>query len=159
MFYPMPQTLAKFASCASTRSRYQVSVYRTIGLHVQSCVRKPAFSIYAKTKGKNSTIIFRNQGKISKHAYLYLFNSEHRDPFSYMHEPCCEKVFGVSDQVRHKPGCTCSHRRWLEAGNIRFWEKRDCSISVVNKGADQIRGYHEADLRLCFRICKIPVSS
>ena len=23
-----------------------------------------------------------------------------------------------------------------------------------NKGADQLRGYHEADLRLCFGICK-----
>ena len=23
-----------------------------------------------------------------------------------------------------------------------------------NKGADQLRGYREADLRLCFRICK-----
>ena len=28
-----------------------------------------------------------------------------------------------------------------------------------NKGADQLRGYHEADLRLCFRICKKPVFS
>ena len=27
-----------------------------------------------------------------------------------------------------------------------------------NKGADQLRGY-EADLRLCFRICKNPVFS
>ena len=27
------------------------------------------------------------------------------------------------------------------------------------KGADQLRGYREADLRLCFRICKIPVFS
>ena len=26
-----------------------------------------------------------------------------------------------------------------------------------NKGADQLRGYREADLRLCFRICKKPV--
>ena len=26
-----------------------------------------------------------------------------------------------------------------------------------NKGADQLRGYREADLRLCFRICKMPV--
>ena len=26
-----------------------------------------------------------------------------------------------------------------------------------NKGADQLRGYREADLRLCFRICKNPV--
>ena len=28
-----------------------------------------------------------------------------------------------------------------------------------NKGADQVRGYREADLRLCFRICKKPVFS
>ena len=27
-----------------------------------------------------------------------------------------------------------------------------------NKGADLLRGYREADLRLCFRICKNPVS-
>ena len=26
-----------------------------------------------------------------------------------------------------------------------------------NKDADQLRGYREADLRLCFRICKKPV--
>ena len=28
-----------------------------------------------------------------------------------------------------------------------------------NKGADQLRGYHEADLRLCFHICKKTVFS
>ena len=28
-----------------------------------------------------------------------------------------------------------------------------------NKGADQLRGYREADLGLCFRICKKPVFS
>ena len=28
-----------------------------------------------------------------------------------------------------------------------------------NKGADQLRGYREADLRLCFRIFKYPVVS
>ena len=28
-----------------------------------------------------------------------------------------------------------------------------------NKGADQIRGYCEADLRLCFRLCRLLVSS
>ena len=28
-----------------------------------------------------------------------------------------------------------------------------------NRGADQLRGYREADLRLCFRICKKPVFS
>ena len=28
-----------------------------------------------------------------------------------------------------------------------------------NKGADQLHGYREADLRLCFRICKMLVFS
>ena len=28
-----------------------------------------------------------------------------------------------------------------------------------NKGADPLRGYREADLRLCFRICEKPVFS
>ena len=28
-----------------------------------------------------------------------------------------------------------------------------------NKGTDQLRSYREADLRLCFRICKKPVFS
>ena len=27
-----------------------------------------------------------------------------------------------------------------------------------NKGAEQLRGYREADLRLCFRICRLLVS-
>ena len=31
--------------------------------------------------------------------------------------------------------------------------------SSENKGADQLRGYREADLRLCFRIGKNPVFS
>ena len=32
-------------------------------------------------------------------------------------------------------------------------------LCIENKGADQLRGYCEADLRLCFRICKKPVFS
>ena len=31
--------------------------------------------------------------------------------------------------------------------------------SSENEGADQLRGYREADLRLCFRICKTLVFS
>ena len=42
-----------------------------------------------------------------------------------------------------------------------------CSRGIVlstdlcseNKGADQLRGHREADLRVCFRICKKPVFS
>ena len=44
----------------------------------------------------------------------------------------------------------------------------NCELKVVtgmyypyseNKGADQLPGYREADLRLCFHICKKPVFS
>ena len=43
------------------------------------------------------------------------------------------------------------HRRWLEAGNfgLLYYPFSE------NKGADQLRSYCEADLRLCFRICRL----
>ena len=37
--------------------------------------------------------------------------------------------------------------------------KRLYYLCSENKVADQLRGYREADLRLCFRICKNPVFS
>ena len=40
----------------------------------------------------------------------------------------------------------------------KFWieeEKAVCYPSNENKGADQLRGYREADLRLYFRICRL----
>ena len=55
-------------------------------------------------------------------------------------------VFRVSDQVRH------NMVRGLEFG-IKEVEGLYYLCSET-KGADQLRGYREADLRLCFRICK-----
>ena len=46
------------------------------------------------------------------------------------------------------------------AGDGKFWIEKveelyyPCS---KNKGADQLRGYREADLRLCFRLCRLLV--
>ena len=34
-------------------------------------------------------------------------------------------------------------------------ESRGILLCSKNKGADQLRGNREADLRLCFRICKM----
>ena len=33
-------------------------------------------------------------------------------------------------------------------------EEKLCYPSSENKSADQLRGYREADLRLCFRLCR-----
>ena len=48
-----------------------------------------------------------------------------------------------------------------QARSLKFWIKEDevyypCS---ENKGADQLRGYREADLRLCFLIVRLLASS
>ena len=66
-------------------------------------------------------------------------------------------VFGVFDQVPHQPGCTSTKDGYmLEFSNLAT---RGIYLCSENKGADQLRGYREADLRLCFRICKKPVFS
>ena len=46
------------------------------------------------------------------------------------------------------------------AGSLEFRIKVEEELyypSSENKGADQLRGYREADLRLCFRICRLLV--
>ena len=43
------------------------------------------------------------------------------------------------------------------ARGLKFWIKIE--ESSEKKDADQIRGYLEADLRLCFRICRLLVFS
>ena len=43
------------------------------------------------------------------------------------------------------------------ARGLKFRILKEEGLYIVfseNKGADQFRGYREADLRLCFRICK-----
>ena len=62
-----------------------------------------------------------------------------------MFEPRCEKT-GLQEMARGL------ELRIKEEEGLYY----PCS---ENKGADQLRGYREADLRLCFRICKKPVFS
>ena len=70
-------------------------------------------------------------------------------------------VFGVSYLVSHKPGCAITEYDYI----LEIWEgfvERLHYPSSENKGADQLlghRGHPEADLRLCFHICKKPVFS
>ena len=45
-----------------------------------------------------------------------------------------------------------------QARSLKFWsyvEEKLYYPSSENKGADQLRGYREADLRLCFRLCRL----
>ena len=64
-----------------------------------------------------------------------------------------KQVFRVSDQVRHKPGCTTTEDHFrLE---ILDFGSRWIVLSLRrNKGTDQLPCYRPPDLRLCFYICK-----
>ena len=67
-------------------------------------------------------------------------------------------VFGVSEQVRHKPAVQSQKMSRCLRFQIKEVEGLYYPCSE-NKGADQLRGHREADLRLCFCICKKPVFS
>ena len=44
------------------------------------------------------------------------------------------------------------------ARSLKFWSEVEKELnypSSENKGADQLRGYREADLRLCFHLCRL----
>ena len=48
------------------------------------------------------------------------------------------------------------------ARGMKFWIMKvegSYYLGSENKGANQLRGHREADLRLCFRICKMLVFS
>ena len=49
----------------------------------------------------------------------------------------------VSEQVRHKPTCTVT--------------EKSKKLEILDKGADQLHSYCEADLRLCFRLGRLLV--
>ena len=58
--------------------------------------------------------------------------------------------FGVSDQVRHKQAVQLQK---MAARGLKFRSKKVEGLFYLcseNKGADQLRGYREADLRLGF---------
>ena len=47
-----------------------------------------------------------------------------------------------------------------QARRLKFWSQVEEELyypSSENKGADQLRGYREADLRLCFPLCRLLV--
>ena len=69
-------------------------------------------------------------------------------------------VIGVFDYVQQKPGCTVQPQKMAINWKFRISEVEGLYYPCSeNKGAGQLRGYREADLRLCFRICKKPVFS
>ena len=47
-----------------------------------------------------------------------------------------------------------------QARSLMFWSLVEEALyypNSENKGADQLRGYREADLRLCFHLCRLLV--
>ena len=58
-------------------------------------------------------------------------------------------------QVTHKIICAAAEGGWARGMKFRIWEvERLYYPCSEKKGADQLRGYRDADLHLCFRIAK-----
>ena len=80
-------------------------------------------------------------------------NPEDRFSHNEAHFSCVTKtsIFGVSEQVRHKPSYTAAEDD--ERLEISDLGKRGIVLSdyvAKNKGADQLHGLRAADLCLCF---------
>ena len=73
-----------------------------------------------------------------------------------------EPVHEKTNNLGFRPGPTQTwlyrHRRWLEAGNFGLRVKLYYQCSE-NKDADWLRSYCEADLCLCFRLCRLLIFS
>ena len=67
-------------------------------------------------------------------------------------------VFGISNKVRHNPAV--QPQKMARGLKFRVYIVEGLNYPYSeNKGTDQLRYYCEADLRLCFRICKSLVFS
>ena len=80
---------------------------------------------------------------------MIIFNEKSR---SEIYEPPRGKTNNVvSEQVRHRPSCTSTEYGYnLEILDLSTGE-------IVLPGEIVLRSYCEADLRLCFRICRLLV--
>ena len=80
--------------------------------------------------------------------------------FSVINEPVCEKT----NNLGFRPGPTLTTLNSLDLKIARSLKGRRMkeeeglyNTCSENKGADQLRGYREAGLSLCFRICRLLV--
>ena len=98
--------------------------------------------------------------------YYYYYYSVLRPFQDYFSSYETGQSLGVAKtgEPREKPPGTPASRTWLVSHVARAGLEptpdtavRICYLSSENKGADQLRGYREADLRLCFRLCKLLV--
>ena len=93
---------------------------------------------------------------------VHLINQQHqlKTVLSKSFVPRCEKNCLGGFPTRSDTNQAVQPKKM--AGSLKF---RICKVEGFyfpfskNKGADQLRGNGEADLRLCFRICKKPVFS
>ena len=68
-------------------------------------------------------------------------------------------VFGLSDQVRQKNWAVQPQKITRDLEFRNYEEEGLYNPCGENKVTDQLHDYREADLRLCFRMCKKPVFS
>ena len=75
-------------------------------------------------------------------------------------EPRCEKTGYSGFPTRSDTNRAVQPRKMARGLKFRTWVEEGLYYPYSeNKGADQLRSYCAADLRLCCRVCKNPVFS
>ena len=73
---------------------------------------------------------------------------------------CCEKTDIRGVPTRSGTNQAVQPQKMARGLKFRIYEVEELFyLFSKNKGADQLRGYPEADLRLCFHICEMAVFS
>ena len=74
-----------------------------------------------------------------------------------IHMSLCVRKPKIWVPIRSDTNRTAQSQKMVRS--LKFWLKVEILYYLCseNKGADQLRGYPEADLRLCFRICRLLV--
>ena len=84
------------------------------------------------------------------------WNPSHATTGQIINEP----VYDTTNNLGFRQGPTQIQSQKL-ARSLKFRMKEEEGLNYPcseNKGADQLRGYREAGLRLCFRICRLLAS-
>ena len=90
-------------------------------------------------------ILSRTLGEYSRRRYLSLV---------------VRKLWSSGFRTRSDTNWAVQPQKMARGLKFRIWEVEGLYyLCSKNKGADQLRGYRKADLRLCFHICKKPVFS
>ena len=137
-----------------TRSRYQVSVYRTNGPLVLLIGCKNYAAVTTSDQIYFTILDVKKQQFRSMYRGFEPVYDEEMGDVQVWNELCHEKTC-LGFPIRSDTNWTVEPQKMVRALKFRIKDVGGLyCLCSKNKGTDQMCCYHAADLHLCFRICK-----